>query len=130
MHCIVCVPLFINALYSSFQRMMQSVKAYSGFRAVNARIIPQVVSRSPASGRRGTLQIMNARVGGVEIPNAKPIEYSLQYIFGIGHTTAKAICVDTVRPPCIVLYEIVSMFMMIRATCIGWFHFVRVVMVS
>lgn len=38
---------------------------------------------------------MNARVGGVEIPNAKPIEYSLQYIFGIGHTTAKAILADT-----------------------------------
>jgi small subunit ribosomal protein S13 len=44
---------------------------------------------------RGRLQIMNARVGGVEIPNAKPIEYSLQYIYGIGHTTAKAILVDT-----------------------------------
>lgn len=35
------------------------------------------------------------RVGGVEIPNAKRVEYSLQYIFGIGHTTAKAILVDT-----------------------------------
>lgn len=44
---------------------------------------------------RGRLQIMNARVGGVEIPNAKPIEYSLQYIYGIGHTTAKAILLDT-----------------------------------
>lgn len=44
---------------------------------------------------RGRLQIMNARVGGVEIPNAKAIEYSLQYIYGIGHTTAKAILVDT-----------------------------------
>ena len=50
---------------------------------------------------RGRLQIMNARVGGVEIPNQKPIEYSLQYIFGIGHTTAKAILADTKIDPTI-----------------------------
>ena len=89
------ISLYLVVLTHIDSIAMQSVKAYSGFRAVNARI-PQVASRSPASGRRGTLQIMNARVGGVEIPNAKPIEYSLQYIFGIGHTTAKAICADTV----------------------------------
>ena len=34
---------------------------------------------------------------GVDIPNQKRIEFSLQYIFGIGPTTAKAILVDTVR---------------------------------
>lgn len=43
------------------------------------------------------LRIQAARVGGVEIPNQKRIEYSLQYVFGIGHTTAKAILSETVR---------------------------------
>ena len=47
------------------------------------------------------LQIKCARVGGVEIPNQKPVEYALQYIYGIGHTTAKAILSETVRSlPC------------------------------
>lgn len=45
--------------------------------------------------RRAPLKIQAARVGGVEVPNNKYIEYSLQYIFGIGHTTAKAILRDT-----------------------------------
>lgn len=35
-------------------------------------------------------------MGGVEIPNAKRIEFSLRYVYGIGHTTAKAILADTV----------------------------------
>jgi hypothetical protein len=84
--------------------MLQTVKAYSGFRAVNAVTLPHVANRMISSPKnRGSLQIMAARVGGVEIPNAKPIEYSLQYIFGIGHTTAKAILVDTVRYPCIAI---------------------------
>ena len=46
--------------------------------------------------KRQPLRIECARVGGVEIPNQKRIEYSLQYIFGVGHTTAKAILVETV----------------------------------
>lgn len=84
--------------------MLQTVKSYSGFRAVNAVTLPHVANRMISSPKnRGSLQIMAARVGGVEIPNAKPIEYSLQYIFGIGHTTAKAILVDTVRYPCITI---------------------------
>lgn len=33
-------------------------------------------------------------MGGVEIPNNKRIEYSLQYIHGVGRTTAKQILVD------------------------------------
>ncbi|EFN52157.1 hypothetical protein CHLNCDRAFT_27099, partial [Chlorella variabilis] len=41
------------------------------------------------------LRIQAARIGGVEVPNQKYVEYSLQYIFGIGHTTAKAILVTT-----------------------------------
>jgi small subunit ribosomal protein S13 len=52
--------------------------------------------RMQASFRRMPLKIEAARVGGVEIPNQKRIEFSLQYIFGIGHTTAKAILADTV----------------------------------
>ncbi len=31
----------------------------------------------------------------MEVPNQKYIEYSLQYVYGIGHTTAKAILVST-----------------------------------
>ena len=46
--------------------------------------------------KRVPLRIECARVGGVEIPNQKFIEYSLQYIYGVGHTTAKAILVETV----------------------------------
>ena len=47
--------------------------------------------------QRLPLRIQAARVAGVDIPNQKRIEFSLQYIFGIGPTTAKAILVDTVR---------------------------------
>ena len=32
------------------------------------------------------------RVIGVDIPNNKRLEYSLTYIFGIGHSTSKKIC--------------------------------------
>jgi hypothetical protein len=51
---------------------------------------------APPAGRRG-LHVVAARVAGVEIPNAKRIEFSLQYIYGVGPTTAKAILADTVR---------------------------------
>lgn len=47
--------------------------------------------------RQIPLRIECARVGGVEIPNQKRIEFSLQYIYGVGHTTAKAILVETVK---------------------------------
>nr|ABK23197.1 unknown [Picea sitchensis]ABR16636.1 unknown [Picea sitchensis]ACN39773.1 unknown [Picea sitchensis] len=40
------------------------------------------------------LNIRCARVGGVEIPNNKKIEYSLQYIHGIGRTTARQVLYD------------------------------------
>lgn len=52
--------------------------------------VAQLRSRAP-------LRIQNLRVNNVEIPNSKRIEYSLQYIYGIGSTTAKAILRDTVR---------------------------------
>lgn len=44
----------------------------------------------------------------MEIPNQKRIEFSLQYIYGVGHTTAKAILVETVsftRNMCIPVVE-------------------------
>ncbi len=33
-----------------------------------------------------------ARIAGVDLPREKPIEISLQYIYGIGKTTAKNLC--------------------------------------
>lgn len=45
---------------------------------------------------RTPLRIQNLRVNNVEIPNSKKVEISLQYIYGIGSTTAKAILRDTV----------------------------------
>lgn len=58
---------------------------------------PTVPASRPVVMRvaRGALQIRAARVGGVDIPNNKLIEYSLQYIFGVGATTAKKILVDS-----------------------------------
>ncbi|PIA47290.1 hypothetical protein AQUCO_01400158v1 [Aquilegia coerulea] len=47
--------------------------------------------RFPTSNKIGGLSIRCARVGGVEIPNNKRIEYSLQYIHGIGRTRARQI---------------------------------------
>lgn len=35
-----------------------------------------------------------ARIAGVNIPNEKHAEIALTYIYGIGRTTAKQICVD------------------------------------
>ncbi len=46
---------------------------------------------------RAPLRVQNLRVNNVEIPNSKRVEISLQYIYGIGSTTAKQILVDTVR---------------------------------
>lgn len=43
-------------------------------------------------------------MGGVEIPNQKRIEFSLQYVFGVGPTTAKAILADTVGFSCSMCY--------------------------
>lgn len=45
---------------------------------------------------RAPLRVQNLRVNNVEIPNSKRVEISLQYIYGIGSTTAKKILVDTV----------------------------------
>lgn len=42
----------------------------------------------------GGLTIKCVRVGNVEIPNNKRVEYSLQYIHGIGRSTARQILCD------------------------------------
>jgi len=34
------------------------------------------------------------RVIGVDIPNNKRLEYSLTYLFGVGHSTSKKICAE------------------------------------
>src|SRR5918912_309920 len=36
-----------------------------------------------------------ARISGVDIPREKRLEISLTYIYGIGRTTATAVCTDT-----------------------------------
>ncbi|XP_062173322.1 small ribosomal subunit protein uS13c [Alnus glutinosa] len=40
------------------------------------------------------LSIKSVRVGGVEVPNNKRVEYSLQYVHGIGRTRARKILCD------------------------------------
>ena len=50
--------------------------------------------QSGGGPQRGRLQIRCARVGGVEIPNAKRVEIALTYIHGVGQTTARQILLD------------------------------------
>jgi hypothetical protein len=52
-----------------------------------------VVQSGGGGGYKG-LNIRGARVGGVEIPNSKRIETALQYIHGVGATTARQILLD------------------------------------
>jgi small subunit ribosomal protein S13 len=40
-----------------------------------------------------------ARIAGVDLPKHKQVVYSLPYLFGIGRTTARAICAKTGIPP-------------------------------
>jgi small subunit ribosomal protein S13 len=59
---------------------------------------PRAPPASQASApRRTPLRVQNLRVNNVEIPNGKRIEISLQYIYGIGSTTAQTILRETVR---------------------------------
>ncbi|XP_039146254.1 30S ribosomal protein S13, chloroplastic [Dioscorea cayenensis subsp. rotundata] len=46
------------------------------------------------SKRQGMLNIRCVRVGGVEIPNNKRVEFSLQYIHGIGRSRSRQILCD------------------------------------
>ncbi|KAL3137220.1 Plastid ribosomal protein S13 [Trebouxia sp. C0010 RCD-2024] len=76
-------------------RHSTTLRSFEGFRASAPRFTVHVCRQPAQTVRRPPLRIECARVGGVEIPNQKRIEYSLQYIFGVGHTTAKAILVET-----------------------------------
>ena len=67
--------------------------------------------------KRAPLRIECARVGGVEIPNQKFIEYSLQYIFGVGHTTAKAILVETVSQYQHISHRLGCIFLVVPYLC-------------
>ena len=53
------------------------------------------------------MKVVAARVSGVECPNNKRVEFSIQYIYGIGPTTAQAIMAETVGPltPCWQLFQ-------------------------
>jgi small subunit ribosomal protein S13 len=57
---------------------------------------------------RTPLNVKALRVNNVEIPNSKRVETSLQYIFGIGITSAKAILSATVSDAhaCMVPYPV------------------------
>ncbi|MQL91140.1 hypothetical protein Taro_023746 [Colocasia esculenta] len=60
-----------------------------------AALLPDAISFSkPSTPKYGGLSIRCVRVGGVEIPNNKRVEYSLQYIHGIGRTRARQILCD------------------------------------
>jgi small subunit ribosomal protein S13 len=74
--------------------LAQNLKAFNGFRAAEP-LRARAAAPPAAAPRRAPLRIFAARVGGVEIPNAKRVEFSLQYIYGIGPTTAKAILAET-----------------------------------
>lgn len=59
--------------------------------------LPNILSfpnSSPAPTKRGGLTIRCVRVGGVEVPNNKRVEYSLQYIHGIGRARSRQILSD------------------------------------
>ncbi|KAI7838811.1 hypothetical protein COHA_007426 [Chlorella ohadii] len=68
----------------------KQISSTASFKAPSAAAKPL-----QAAFRRTPLRIQAARIGGVEVPNQKYVEFSLQYIFGIGHTTAKAILAST-----------------------------------
>ena len=47
-----------------------------------------------------------ARIAGIDLPKNKTIEYALQYIYGIGHTSSLKILEDTGVNPNIRVHEI------------------------
>ncbi|GAB4815064.1 hypothetical protein N2152v2_002110 [Parachlorella kessleri] len=72
-----------------------TLKRFEGFKAAAAFKNAPTAKAVQVAFRKAPLRIECARVGGVEIPNQKFVEFSLQYIYGIGHTTAKAIVAST-----------------------------------
>ncbi|GAX80152.1 hypothetical protein CEUSTIGMA_g7590.t1 [Chlamydomonas eustigma] len=75
---------------------LSTLQQLNGSRAFTAsRVMPMARPVQSGAPRRVPLLVQNLRVNNVEIPNGKRIEISLQYIYGIGSTTAKAILRDT-----------------------------------
>ncbi|CAK9862708.1 unnamed protein product [Sphagnum jensenii] len=62
--------------------------------SVAKKTSPPVSLSLSGTSKVGGLNIRGARVGGVEIPNSKRIETALQYIHGVGATTARQILLD------------------------------------
>merc|ERR1712187_1067170 len=53
------------------------------------------INYNPRNYQRGKLHLQLARVVGVDIPDKRPIEISLQYVRGIGRTQSKKIILNT-----------------------------------
>ena len=83
-HLLCATPSFYPSLTPIPYDLQASVRGT----AVSSRPV------APVRLARGQLQVRAARIGGVEIPNAKRLETSLTYVFGIGPTTAAAIVRD------------------------------------
>jgi len=58
------------------------------------------------SAETGLLQVCHARIANVEIPNSKCIRYSLQYIYGVGDTSAQKILQSASIDPTKRTYEL------------------------
>lgn len=72
-----------------------TLKRFEGFKAKATFKNAATAKAVQVAFRKAPLKIECARVGGVEIPNQKYLEFSLQYIYGVGHTTSKAIIAAT-----------------------------------
>ena len=57
-----------------------------------------------------------ARIAGVDIPNDKPVAYSLAYIYGIGRPSATKICAKARSFLCAVLRPQISPVLLSKKT--------------
>ena len=83
----------LSAVGSSRSTYLKGERTVSAPRLV-ASNTPAALGAGRSRGRT-PLKIVAARVAGVEIPNAKNLEISLMYIYGIGPTMAKQIMTKT-----------------------------------
>merc|ERR1712224_591237 len=59
------------------------------------RVLRSTSPSRPCVQRRRVQPILAVRVGGVDIPDKKRIRFSLQYLYGIGRTTANMVLHDS-----------------------------------
>merc|ERR1711937_179543 len=59
------------------------------------KILNKKIDIFPINHFKRNERVCRARIGGIDIPQNKLIEYSLQYIYGVGHSTAKQILSNT-----------------------------------